>query len=262
MNKSIASLLAAAVFAAGPVFAEPEVAAIEAPDAPATTPLGEEAETDIEIINGIPVNPELKAKIMELQKQGKTLSVQELIELSHKVLSEQQEQLEEQKKSQQDDSWMKSDPLGHLEGEMSDLVGDIDQSKTGDDTQAQGEDVVRKMDALIAMMEKACSACSSCAGGGSGPGNGNMANGNNPANDSTLAAGPGGSGDLNAAGNGNNQFGDLDPEQREAILRAQKNQEGFPAEYDALLAEYYARLAAEQALDSPEDDGEETPESE
>ncbi len=250
MNKSIASLLAAALLTTGPAFADHEAPAleIEAEAPAATAPLGDEAETDIEIINGVPVNPELKARIMESEDAR---SVAELIELSNEVLSQQQEQLAEQKAQAQDDSWMQSDPLGHLEGEMSDLVGKIDDSKTGDATQAHGEDVVRKMDTLIAMMEKACSACSSCAGGGQGQGN--KAGGNNPANDSTLAAGPGGSGELNDKGTGNNQFGDLDPAQRDAILRAQQDQQGFPAEYDALLAEYYARLAAEEALDTPED---------
>ena len=240
MKKTTASLLVAALFITVPALGQA--------DAPA--PLGNEAQTDIETVNGVPVNPELKARILELQQQGKELSVQELMELSHKVLNQQQEQLAEQSKD--DTSWMGQDPLGHLEGEMSDLVGDLDQSKTGEDTQAQGQDVVRKLDTLIAMMEKSCSACSSCAGNGQKPGD--KANGNKPAEDSTLAQGPGGSGDLNDKGVGNNQFGDLDPAQRDAILRAQENQKGFPAEYDALLAEYYARLASEQALDEPEAD--------
>ena len=42
--------------------------------------------------------------------------------------------------------------------------------ETDEATQAQGEEVVRKMDTLIAMLEQASSACSSCAGGGSGQG--------------------------------------------------------------------------------------------
>lgn len=245
MNKSIASLLAAALFAAVPVMAEPELAPAEAVAAAPAAVLGEEAETDIEIIDGVPVDPELKARIME-SKDAR--SVQELIELSDQVLNKQKEQLANQEK-QEDTAWMQGDPLGYLEGEMADLVGDIDQSKTGDDTQAQGKDVVRKMDTLIAMLEKSASACSSCSGG-SGSKPGNQANGNQPAQDSTLAQGPGGSGELNDKGTGNNQFGDLDPAARDAILRAQADSQGFPAEYDALLAEYYARLASEKALET------------
>jgi hypothetical protein len=254
MMKSTTATLLAALLTASPALADPDTPqelAIDAEPA-AAAPLGEEAATDIEIINGVPVNPELKARIMESEDAR---TVNELLDLTNEVLKQQQEQLAEQE-TLDDTSWMGQDPLGHLEGEMSDLVGDLDQSRTGDDTQAQGKDVVRKMDTLIAMMEKASSACSSCSGGGSGQGQ-NQANGNNPADQSTLAQGPGGSGELNAAGTGNNQFGDLDPEQRDAILRAQENQQGFPAEYDALLAEYYARLASERALEAEEDAGDE-----
>jgi len=238
----------------------PGYAQVQAPDTPPTnadTPapaaaeadasaLDEAGETDIQIINGVPVNPELKAKLME---SDKPLSVQEMMELSEKVLQDQKDQLEEQK--QDDKSWMQGDPLGHLEGEMHGLVQDIDGSDTSEQTQARGEDVVRKMDTLIAMLEKASSACSAAGGGGQGSGQGqNQANGNNAAKDSTLAAGPGGSGDLSAAGEGNNRFEDLDPAQREAILRAQQEAQGVPAEFDALLAEYYQRLASEEALET------------
>ena len=136
--------------------------------------------------------------------------------------------------------------------EKQDLVTPTTQQAQA--AQAQGKEVVRKMDTLIAMLEKASSACSSCSGGG-GQGQGqSQANGNNPADDSTLAAGPGGSGELNAAGEGNNRFEDLDPAQREAILRANEENQGVPAEFDALLAEYYQRLAAERALTAEEDE--------
>ncbi|MFK7788432.1 MAG: hypothetical protein AB8C95_02920, partial [Phycisphaeraceae bacterium] len=135
-------------------------------------------------------------------------------------------------------------------------VSNIDESDTDDQTQAQGEELVRKMDSLIAMLEKASSACSSCAGNGPGQGQkpGQGPGGNNPAEDSTLAAGPGGSGELGASGEGNNQFEDLDPAQRDAILRANEENQGIPAEFDALLAEYYQRLAAERALTAEEDE--------
>jgi|GEM_PF-2362480 len=234
MKYTPALLIALGLCVTGPALAEDSAA------------LPSESETDIEVINGIPVNPELKARIMESETP---LSVQELIELSNKVLSEQQQALADQNKEQEDQNWMQEDPLGHLEGRMKELVLDIDGSETAKPTQERGEEVVRKMDALIALLEKASSASSSAAGGG-GQGNGQngQANGNNPANDSTLAAGPGGSGELNAAGNGNNRFEDLDPAQREAILRAQNENQGLPGDYDALLAEYFQRLASEQAL--------------
>ena len=210
-----------------------------------------EAEPEIEIINGIPVNPELKKLIME--SDGK-LSPQELIELTSKVLQEQADEADAAAAAA-DQEWLQNDPLGTLEGEMSELVGSIDESDTDEQTQAQGDEVVRKMDALIAMLEKACSACSSCAGGGSGQGQGqSQANGNNPAEDSTLAPGPGGSGELGASGEGINRFEDLDPAQRDAILRANEENQGVPAEFDALLAEYYQRLAAERALTAEDEE--------
>ena len=236
MKHATKALLAALLISTMPVFAQ---------DADS------EEETDIEIINGVPVNPELKKMIMESEDK---LSVQELIEMSNKVMQQQADDAAA-KAAANDQEWMNDDPLGTLEEEMHELVQDIDESDTDKQTQAQGEEVVRKMDSLIAMLEKASSACSSCAGGGQGqkPGNG-PANGSQPAQDSTLAAGPGGSGDLNAAGEGNNRFEDLDPAQRDAILRANEENKGLPAEFDALLAEYYQRLAAERALTSEEDE--------
>lgn len=237
MKHATKTLLAALLIGAMPVYAQDTAEA--------------QAEPEIEIINGIPVNPELKKLIMESNGE---LSPQELIELTSKVLQEQADEADAAAAAA-DQAWLQDDPLGTLEGEMSELVGHIDESDTDEQTQAQGDEVVRKMDALIAMLEQACSACSSCAGGGSGsqPGNG-PANGNKPAEDSTLAAGPGGSGELGASGEGINRFEDLDPAQRDAILRANEENQGVPAEFDALLAEYYARLAAERALTAEEEE--------
>lgn len=236
MKHATKALLAALLIGTCPVFAQDATS---------------EEETDIEIINGVPVNPELKKMIMESEDK---LSVQELIEMSNKVMQQQADDAAA-KAAANDQEWMNDDPLGTLEEEMHELVQDIDESDTDKQTQAQGEEVVRKMDTLIAMLEKASSACSSCAGNGPGQGQKpGQANGNNPAQDSTLAAGPGGSGDLNAAGEGNNRFEDLDPAQRDAILRANEENKGLPAEFDALLAEYYQRLAAERALTSEDDE--------
>ena len=233
------SLLAALLITACPVVAQEGVGAAET------------EESEIEIINGIPVNPELKKLIMASEEQ---LSVQEIIEMANKVMQEQEDAVAAAA-AQADEEWMQNDPLGHLEEEMSDLVGDIDESDTAEQTQAQGEDLVRKMDRLIAVVEQASSASGSGTGSGQGQNQGpGPANGGKPAEDSTLAQGPGGSGDLGASGEGNNRFEDLDPAQREAILRANEENQGIPAEFDALLAEYYQRLAAERALTAEEDE--------
>lgn len=229
MKHATKTLLALMLISTTPALAQDEAA--------------EQVETEIEIINGIPVNPELKKMIESSQEK---LTVQELIEMANKVAQQQAEE-EAAKAAVADQGWLNDDPLGHLEEQMDDLVRDIHESDTSEQTQAQGEEVVRKMDMLIAMLEKASSACSSCSGSGQG-----QANGNKPAQDSTLAAGPGGSGELGASGEGSNRFEDLDPAQRDAILRANEENKGLPAEYDALLAEYYQRLAAERALTADE----------
>jgi hypothetical protein len=231
MKHATKTLLAALLISACPVFAQDDA-------------VDSEAETDIEIINGVPVNPELKQMIMDSEDK---LSVQELIEMSNKVMQDQKDEAAAAAAAA-DQAWLKEDPFGHLEEEMYDLVQDIDESDTDEATQAQGEEVVRKMDTLIAMLEQASSACSSCSGNGPGGQKPGQANGNNPAQDSTLSPGPGGSGELGASGEGNNRFEDLDPAQRDAILRANEENQGVPAEFDALLAEYYQRLAAERAL--------------
>ena len=227
--------LIAALLIAGPVLAQ------------------EEGETDLEIVNGVPVNPELLERIMDTEESR---SVQELIDLSNEVFDAQRDELTQERLG--DRSWMGQDPLGHLEGEMQELVHEIDGGDTGDSTQAQGQEVVDKMSTLIAMLEETCSACqSACNGGGVGnqPGNG-PANGGAPAPDSSLSSGPGGSGDLSDAGEGNHLLSDLTPEQREAMLRARQGQQGFSPEVNALLDAYYQRLASEEALnvEEPEDE--------
>lgn len=242
MKHTTKTLLACLLLTAMPVFAEDDAGQPEA-----------EVETEIEIINGVPVNPELKQMILDSEKP---MTVQELMDATSKVMREQADEAAAAA-AQADQEWLQGDPLGHLEEEMAKLVRDIGESDTDEQTQANGEEVVRKMDSLIAMLEEAASAASSAAGGGpgQGPGQGQgPANGNNPAEDSTLAAGPGGSGELGASGEGNNRFEDLDPAQRDAILRANEENQGIPAEFDALLAEYYQRLAAERALTAESDD--------
>lgn len=244
MKHATQTLLAGLLFSTMPALAEPP--SIDLPEA--------EAVPEIEIINGIPVNPKLKKMIEESEKK---LSVQEMLEMANKVAQEEAEQRAADAAAK-DQAWLNGDPLGHLEKKMHDLVQNIDGSDTDQQTQQQGDDVVRKMDALIAMLEQAASAASSAAGSGGqepGPGQGpSQADGTQPADDSTLDAGPGGTGALGASGHGNNRFEDLDPAQRDAILRANEESKGVPAEFDALLAEYYQRLAAERALTVEEDE--------
>lgn len=263
MKKTTAMLLAAGLFTAAPLFAsadaEKKPDADKAPTLEKTAEikpgapdkkLGKEAETDIMVdpLTGLPVNQDLAKKIME-SKEAR--SVNDLLELSHKVLNDQKEKLAKDR-IKQDMAWMKQDPFGHLEGEMSEQVSRIDESDTDKTTQQRGEDIVRKMDGLIAMMEKACSACSACAGGAPGNQPGKMANGKSPAKESNLTPGQKGDGALSATGSGNNKYKDLDPKQREAILRAKEDQKGLPKEFEKMLDEYYRRLASDDSLTSDE----------
>ena len=227
--KIATSSLIASLLLAGPVLADNGTAI--APNNP----------EEIAVVNGVPVNPELRERIMQSPEKR---TVQELIDLSNQVIDLQQQDLAAATAAQQgEDAWM-NNPFNHLEGEMGEIVQRIDASDTGDSTQERGVEVVEKLDTLIALMEQACSACQSCSsGGGSQPGN--MANGGQPANDSTLAQGPGGSGDLRGDGDGNADIDSLTDAQRDEILLS--GQDGFPEGYEALLAEYYARLATEAA---------------
>ncbi len=62
--------------------------------------------------------------------------------------------------------------------------------------------------------------------------------------DSQLAGGPGGVGDLRATDKHGKQFGDLPKKLRDRIL--QSRNEGFPAGYESILKSYYKRLAAQR----------------
>jgi len=57
---------------------------------------------------------------------------------------------------------------------------------------------------------------------------------------------------MHAEGEGNNIYDDLSDDQRDEIRRAAED--GFPAGYEDLLAEYYQRLAAAEALDAVNDE--------
>ena len=112
-------------------------------------PLGDEAATDIQVVNGVPVNPELRELLS--QNPGKR-SLEDLIAASNALLSQQQDQLAEQG-SEQDDEWL-NDPFNHLEGEMNELAMQFDDGRTDRPVQEQGEEVVNKLDQLIALIEE------------------------------------------------------------------------------------------------------------
>jgi hypothetical protein len=145
----------------------------------------------------------------------------------------------------QPDDW-KKDPLVHLAGTMDSITSDLRQGNTGQDVQTEGQDIVNKLDELIALAEQMSQACN---GGGQGMG---MANGGGPAGESTLAPGPGGMGELIDPREGASDWTDLPDKERQRIL--QSSTEGFPPGFEDLLGEYYNRLATEEAAGPNESD--------
>ncbi len=146
--------------------------------------------------------------------------------------------------------WLQEDPLGHLMGQMGEIVDELAEQQTDEPVQTEQQRVVDNLDELIALVEQMQQSASGGGGGqGHGPGQGpGQASGSptNPASDSTLAGGPGGSGELIDVRAGGRDWADLPPHQREQVLRA--TEEGFPEGFDDVLAEYYRALAGEEAL--------------
>ena len=130
-------------------------------------------------------------------------------------------------------------PLAGIVVDMSMVVYDLSQLSTGEPTQKKQEVIIKKLDDLIAELEKECEACR---GGTSG------ANPSRPLADSAIIGGPGGIGDLHAPRQGGKKFGKLPPHERDRIT--QSLTEGFPSRYGRLLERYYRRLAEERPVDN------------
>ena len=128
------------------------------------------------------------------------------------------------------------DPLGDITADMAVVMRDLTRLSTGKKTQKTQKIVVKKLDELIARLEKESEA--SRGGGASG------ANPTRPLADSVVVGGPGGIGDLHAPRDGDKKWGELPAHQRDRIL--QSLTEGFPAHYQRILQRYYRRLAEEK----------------
>lgn len=135
-----------------------------------------------------------------------------------------------------------ADPLGEIALEMDRVVMDLEGHSTGKPTQQRQQQIVGKLDVLIARLEEEAQ---SMGGGASG------SNPTRPLADSQIMGGPGGIGDLHAARKTGKQWGELPPHQRDRIV--QSLTEGFPAHYQKILERYYKRLAEEAPAES--DDG-------
>lgn len=126
------------------------------------------------------------------------------------------------------------DPSTEIVGKMQVAVGQLTKLDTGKPTQTTQKQIVDKLDALIAQLEKECE---NCRGSRVNP------NPSKPAQDSTVRNGPGGSGDLHAARKEGKNWGELPAHERDRILQSMT--EGFPPHYQRILERYYKRLAQE-----------------
>jgi hypothetical protein len=141
--------------------------------------------------------------------------------------------------------WM-DDPFKHIAGDMSLCHDQLAAFKTDRPVQERQDVVVNRLNTIIAMLEKECS-------GGAGGG----ANPTKPLGKSVIAKGPGGQGDMHDPKDGDKQWANLPPKQREQIL--QSKTEGFPPGFEAVLQSYYERLAQEQLDDQNAAAAPETP---
>lgn len=129
------------------------------------------------------------------------------------------------------------DPLADIADHMHAAAGLLSRLTTGQPTQDTQKEVVRKLDVLIEELEK--QAENSRGGSAS-------ANPSRPLADSTIKAGPGGSGDLHAPRKDGKQWGELPPHERDRILQSMTD--GFPPHYQKILERYYRRLADEKPV--------------
>lgn len=136
------------------------------------------------------------------------------------------------------EEWMQ-DPFKHLHDEMGIVTIELGRPRTDEPVQERQTEIIGKLDKVIAQLEKQCQ--------GSGTGGGAPRNPSKPAADSTLRQGPGGQGEMIDVDRDNRKWTDLPPREREKVL--QSTSEGFPAGYEAVLGDYFRRLAEEQPAD-------------
>ncbi len=134
-----------------------------------------------------------------------------------------------------DAPWMK-DPFKHLEGEMEVVVTDLAGGEVKKPAEEDQPRILSELELLVKMLERSCSG----SGSGSGTAGGNPTR---PANSSTLAQGPGGTGDLRDPKNSRRKWADLTPKERQKILQSQTGE--FPAGFEQILEDYYRQLATD-----------------
>jgi len=136
-----------------------------------------------------------------------------------------------------------ADALGGVIGDMQAAGGRLGKKLTDKPTQQREKDAIDKLDVLIKVLEERRQ---------QGMGGRVNANPEDPANDSIIRQGPGGSGPLHDANRKGRGWGQLPAHKREQILQSMT--EGFPSHYQLLLERYYRRLGEERPAGDGEDE--------
>jgi hypothetical protein len=136
-----------------------------------------------------------------------------------------------------DEKERSADPLGDIAQDMKAASRWLGKLSTDVLTQETQKDAVGKLDALIAELEKQAQQFRA---GQSSP------NPNRPLPDSMVKAGPGGMGKLHGPNDDGKHWAELPPHERERILQSMND--GFPAHYQSVLAQYFKRLAEEKPV--------------
>lgn len=136
------------------------------------------------------------------------------------------------------EDWM-ADPFGFLGADMQEASDHLDIAQTEPPVEEYHPRIEDRLTKLIELMNK-----TSPKGGSSQSGS----KPNKPASASSLRENKGNIGDLRDAGASKRVWAKLPPKERERIL--QSKTEGFPSEFDDILADYYRQVAREQATDS------------
>jgi hypothetical protein len=133
-------------------------------------------------------------------------------------------------------------PISEIADDMAIVVGDLAKLSTGKPTQKKQDEIVKKLDDLIAQLEQECDACRRAGASGSNP--------TRPLADSVIVGGPGGIGNLHAPKPDGKKWGELPPRERDRILQSQS--EGFPSHYQRILERYFRRVAEERPATEPQ----------
>ncbi len=129
----------------------------------------------------------------------------------------------------EDEAWL-NDPFTVLQQEMQQAAGDLDKGRTRPPAKVTQPLIITRLDVMIEMLERECNGSG---GGGRNP--------TRPANASTLRTGPDSRGEMRAPKQDGRKWAELTAKEREKIL--QSKTDGFPAEYDAILSDYFRRLS-------------------